>query len=148
MTKQLAETFGLPDYQQPTQEDIEGALEKAQDLEKTFSKINGFDEHDQEMDTLGDMAVSAHQQLMELGMNVETRLAGEIFSSSAAMLKIAVDAKNSKVEKKLKLIKLQLDKMRLDANRKDPAQDPIKGGDLVMDRNEIIASIKKAQDKP
>jgi hypothetical protein len=63
------------------------------------------------------------------------------------MLKIAVDAKNSKVEKKLKLIKLQLDKMRLDANRKDPAQDPIKGGDLVMDRNEIIASIKKAQDK-
>ena len=144
MNTHLANTFDLPDYQQPSQDDIRAAMENAQDLEKTLKDINGFDAHDDEMDEISKMAVSAHQDLLELGLNCEPRTAGEILGTSATMLKIAMDARNSKMDKKLKLIKLQMDKMKLDHALAKEDNTPVDGGALTMDRNELIAQIQNA----
>lgn len=144
MNTHLANTFDLPDYQQPNEDDIRAAMENAQDLEKTLKDINGFDAHDAEMDEISEMAVSAHRDLLELGMNVDTRTAGEILGTSATMLKIAMDARNSKMDKKLKLIKLQMDKMKLDHALAKEDNTPVDGGALTMDRNELIAQIQNA----
>jgi hypothetical protein len=101
--KALEDAFNLPaiedDKSAPTTEDVWEALENAKNLEKQFNKMDHYDTHDKEMDELSVLAVSAHKDLQELGMNVEIRHAGEIFSSSSQMLKIAVDAKNNKAFK-------------------------------------------------
>lgn len=149
--KQLSDTFDLPDLEEtnmeaeaPSTEDVAAALENARDLEKTFKKMDHYDTHDSEMDQLAELAIEAHKSLQDLGMNVEIRHAGEIFSSSSQMLKIAVDAKNNKVEKKLKLLKLQLDKMKLDrmTARDDNTVD---GTAVKLDRNELLEQLKKIQ---
>ena len=151
--KSLEEAFDLPsideiddeidqDSEVPSLEEVSEALEHANDLEKQFSKISGFDRHDEEMDELADLAIQSHKDLQDLGMNVELRHAGEIFSSSSAMLKIAVDAKNLKVEKKLKLLKLQLDKMKIDLTFKGDDRT-VEGQAIKLDRNELLKQLKQ-----
>ena len=146
----LEETFDLPsmdtdDGDALSVADLTAALENAKDLEKQFKQMNHYDLHDREMDDLAKMAIDAHQSLQELGMNVEIRHAGEIFSSSSQMLKIAVDAKNSKVDKKLKLLKLQLDKMKIDlASAKD--NGVVDGTAMKLDRNELLKQLKDISD--
>lgn len=127
---------------EPTQEEVQEALQKAQDLENQLQKIDGYDKHDEEMDELAQMAIQAHKDLQELGMNVEIRHAGEIFSSSSQMLKIAVDAKNLKVEKKLRLMRLQLDKLRIDRMSKDEDEKTINGQVTRIDRTELLKMLK------
>lgn len=152
MSKQfdkLEEVFDLPDLDAAaavgkpiTTDDVARALEHAEELEKEFEKIDHFTQHDGEMDELADLAKQAHKDLQELGMNVEIRHAGEIFSSSSAMLKIAVDAKNLKVEKKLKLLKLQLEKMRVDRMSGNDT-NTVEGTAMVLDRNEILKQLRQ-----
>jgi hypothetical protein len=155
--RMLEETFDLPniddsfdndanDDETPTTEDIVSALESAKDLEKQFKKMNHYDQHDQEMDELAELAIDAHKTLQDLGMNVEIRHAGEIFSSSSQMLKIAVDAKNSKVDKKLKLLKLQLDKMKIDIAAASKSDMPVEGTAVKLDRNELLKQLKEIKD--
>lgn len=145
----LEEVFDLPSMDEilqsttPTAEEVEAALHHAEDLEKQFEKIDGYDQHDAEMDELAKLAIDAHKDLQELGMNVEVKHAGEIFSSSSQMLKIAVDAKNLKVEKKLKLLKLQLDKMRIDRMAKTDDANTVNGTATVLDRNEILKQLRQ-----
>lgn len=124
----------------PSTDDLLAALEHAKDLDKQFSRMSVNDVHDREMDELAKLAVDAHKSLQELGMNVEIRHAGEIFSSSSQMLKIAVDAKNSKVDKKLKLMKLQLDKLKMDKQYKDDSA--VDGTAIKLDRNELLKQLK------
>ena len=149
--KMLEETFDLPsmdeaaDAEVPALEDVAAALEQAKDLEKQFKKMDHYDQHDEEMDELATMAIDAHKNLQDLGMNVEIRHAGEIFSSSSQMLKIAVDARNSKVDKKLRLLKLQLDKMKIDmVANKDGGT--VQGTAVKLDRNELLKQLKQIND--
>jgi hypothetical protein len=95
------------------------------------------------MDELAGLAVTAHKDLQELGMNVEIKHAGEIFSSSSQMLKIAVDAKNNKVEKKLKLLRLQLIKMKLDLEYRDSEESAVEGVATKLDRNDLLEQLKQ-----
>lgn len=124
----------------PTEEELKTALKHANDLDLQFSKLSNYDVHDREMDELAQLAIDAHKNLQELGMNVEMRHAGEIFSSSSQMLKIAVDAKNSKVDKKLRLLKLKLDKLRIDRQYKQG--DQVEGTAVKLDRNELLKQLK------
>lgn len=105
----------------------------------------GFADHDAEMDELSKMAISAHKELMDLGMNIELRHAGEIFASSTAMLKIAVDAKNAKVDKKLKLLKLQLDKMKIERSMPEPENESETLGleTVTVNFNQLLAEYNK-----
>jgi hypothetical protein len=125
----------------PSDEDIHAALALANDIDKQLSAARGKDEHDKEMDELADLAIKAHMDLQDLGMNVEIRHAGEIFSSSSQMLKIAVDAKNNKIDKKLKMLRLQLDKLKLDRATKKPDDNPLDVKATLMDRNELLKQL-------
>jgi hypothetical protein len=55
---------------------------------------------------------------MDLGMNVDSRYSGRIFEVASNFLKNAIDAKSSKIDKKLKMVELQLKKMKLDKDGK------------------------------
>jgi len=146
--KQLEEEFNLGSLESDLNDadnnfdEITDALANAKYLDKNFKKMDHFSVHDQEMDELAKLAVESHKELQELGMNVEIRHAGEIFSSSSQMLKIAVDAKNLKVEKKLKLLKLQLDKLKIDNMTKNNEDDVIDGNAMMLDRNQLLNQLK------
>ena len=150
--KSLEETFDLPSIEnettsmEPSIEEVSEALSQAKDLEKQFKKMDHYDKHDEEMDELAELAINAHKDLQDLGMNVEIRHAGEIFASSGTMLKIAVDAKNNKVEKKLRLLKLQLEKMKIDLTFKKD-DDSVDGTAIKLDRNELIKQLKQINDE-
>jgi hypothetical protein len=146
--KTLEDTFDIesvpePDDAAPDDADIKAALAMADDIDRQLSAVRGKDEHDTEMDHLADLAIKAHMDLQDLGMNVEIRHAGEIFSSSSQMLKIAVDAKNNKVDKKLKMLKLQLDKLKLDRTTKSSDSDPLDVKATMMDRNELLKQLSE-----
>lgn len=100
------------------------------------------DVSDTELDALAERATTAYDDLMDLGMNVEPRYSSRIFEVASSMLKNAIDAKSSKMDKKLKMIELQLKKQKLDQETK-PSEDVIAGeGFLVTDRNSLLEKLK------
>lgn len=97
---------------------------------------------DKELDDLAQRATDAYDDLMDLGMNVEARFSGRIFEVAGTMLKNAIDAKSAKLDKKLKMIELQLKKQQIDqkAGQDDNA---IQGqGVIITDRNSLIEKLK------
>jgi hypothetical protein len=94
------------------------------------------------LDDLAQRATDAYDDLMDLGMNVEARYSGRIFEVAGTMLKNAIDAKSAKLDKKLKMIELQLKKQQIDqkAGQEDNA---IRGqGVIITDRNSLIEKLK------
>jgi hypothetical protein len=103
------------------------------------------DASDAEFDALAQRATDAYDDLMDLGMNVEARYSGRIFEVAGGMLKNAIDAKAAKIDKKLKMIELQLKKQKLDhdANTTDDNSINLNGdGFIVTDRNSLIEKLK------
>ena len=106
-----------------------------------ITELNDLD--DSELDQLASKAEQAYDDLMDLGMNVEVRYSGRIFEVAGNMLKNAIDAKNAKIDKKLKAIDLQLKKYKIDkdAGGDDP-NDVINGqGYIISDRNELLKKL-------
>ena len=69
------------------------------------------------------------------------------------MLGHAITAKTAKLEKKLRMVSLQLQKARLDHqvskdNKKDPIEEAIDGQGLVLDRNDLLKQILNKSFKP
>ncbi len=70
---------------------------------------------------------------------------GENLQESFKIVK-KLNAKNVKVDKKLKMIELQLKKLKLDQNQGD--DDAVTGtGTVIADRNELIKQILATKDK-
>jgi lysine/ornithine N-monooxygenase len=91
---------------------------------------------------------------MDLGMNSEARHAGKMFEVASTMLKNAVEAKNAKADKKLRMIELQLKKQRVDQqDNKDLSSDEVIEGSgyVVGDRNklldQLIQKVNETDDK-
>ena len=95
------------------------------------------------MDTYAHEAMKSYQDLMNLGMNVEVRHSGKLFEVASTMLKNAVEAKNAKLEKKLRMVELQLKKQRVDQmNKTSDNSDIVEGeGYVVGDPNELLKQI-------
>jgi hypothetical protein len=91
------------------------------------------------MDDISDKATASFDDLMDLGMNVDSRYAADIFSVASTMLGHAVTAKNAKINKKLKTVDLQLKKMRLDQQAQKKEDDESEeGSGVVLDRNQLL----------
>ena len=74
-------------------------------------------------------------------MQVDSRFSGEIFSVASNMLNHAITAKTAKLNKKLKMIDLQLKKATLDQRqaKQDEKIDNIPLGEgQTLDRNELL----------
>ena len=100
---------------------------------------------DSELDELAQKAKDAYEDIMDLGMNVEARYSGRLFEVAASMLGHAISAKTAKLDKKLKMIDLQLKKQKLDNETTDGDQGiNITGeGVIITDRNSLIEKLKQ-----
>lgn len=119
-----------------TIEKVEGALPQVRDLDAT----------DAEMDEISDLAKEAFNNLMDLGMQTDPRFSAEIFSVGSSMLGHALSAKTAKMQKKLKMIDLQLKQAELErklaaAAKDKPQEETPLGTGQVVDRNELIKLI-------
>lgn len=88
---------------------------------------------------------------MDLGMQVDSRYSSEIFNVAGTMLGHAITAKTAKINKKLKMIELQLKKAQLDqklaAKEEEVSATPL-GEGKSLDRNELLKILaEKSQDK-
>ena len=157
MTRKLEDLFDLP----PTHKEVDTAVpalptnrETLRTLDETIDKIDaalpdvrGLDATDQEMDELAGLATGSYKDLIDLGMQVDSRFAAEIFSVASNMLGHAITAKTAKLDKKLKMIDLQLKKMRLDQTaNKDPEATQTAHG-MVLSRNDLLERLIKGKDQ-
>ena len=127
--------------------DLTTALEAVDKIDASLPMIRDLETSDTELDEIASTAKDTFQDLMDLGMNVEARFAGEIFNNASKMLDTALSAKNNKINKKLKMIDLQLKKAQLDLKKRQSGEeDPVETDGVVMDRNALLNEIlgKKA----
>ena len=108
-------------------------------IEAALPMVKDLDAGDSEMDELAQKAIECYENVMDLGMNVDSRFASEIFSVASNMLGHAITAKTAKVNKKLKMIDLQLKKARLDKEAGNEVMD--QGQGYILDRNEILREL-------
>lgn len=156
MTKKLEELLNLPESKEIVQEEEKKSAE-VPSAEPFFRDMAEFDKisaalpqvkglgdvSDKEFDELAKRATDAYDDLMTLGMNVEARFSGRIFEVAGTMLKNAIDAKSAKIDKKLKMIDLQLKKQKLDSDTSQDQGINIPGdGFIVTDRNSLIEKLK------
>lgn len=120
-------------------EEIDTAIDK---IDAALPMVRGLDATEREMDELADLAKDKFNDLMELGMNMEARFSGTVFQTAGVLLGHAITAKQAKLDKKLRMIDLQLKKQKLDLQKKEDGQEkPIEGQGTVMDRNSLLAAI-------
>lgn len=157
MTKRLEEILNLPESkklvkaeeQRIAPVDPEPFLRSMEEFDKisaSLPAVKGLgDAADAEFDALAQRATDAYDDLMDLGMNVEARYSGRIFEVAGGMLKNAIDAKAAKIDKKLKMIELQLKKAKLDQDASDGDEGLTLQGDgvIITDRNSLIEKLKK-----
>jgi hypothetical protein len=154
MTKKLEEILNLPenkkivkDTDTPIPAKPELFLRDMAEFDKisaALPQVKGLgDISDNEFDALAQRATDAYDDLMDLGMNVEARYSGRIFEVAGGMLKNAIDAKAAKIDKKLKMIELQLKKQKLDQETNEDTGINISGeGYVVSDRNSLLEKLK------
>ena len=159
MTKKLEDLLNLPDSKEIVEE--EKAKEKQTtaivEQEDTMRDIAEFDKiaaalphvkglgdkADNELEEIAQKAMDAYDDLMDLGMNVESRYSGRIFEVAGGMLKTSLDAKVAKMDKKLKMIDLQLKKEKMDKEGGKGDDGMINGeGYVVTDRNSLLQRLK------
>ena len=154
--KKLEEILNLPETKKTIKKaEKEQAVQTAQPLLRDISEfdkiasalpeVKGLGEaSDGEFDALAQRATDAFDDLMDLGMNVEARYSGRVFEVASAMLKNAIDAKAAKIDKKLKMVELQLKKQKLDqeGGDSDGSVDVTGTGVIVSDRNSLIEKLK------
>jgi len=152
MTKKLEELFDIAssdknELNEPipgvAQEVTKEALSNLEKIETALPTVRGLEASDRELDDLANKASTSFQDLMDLGMQVDSRFSGDIFSVASNMLNHAITAKTAKLNKKLKMIDLQLKKATLD-QRQAKADEKIdniplgEGSGQNLDRNELL----------
>ena len=138
-TIKKAEREEIKQANQPMLRDI-GEFDK---ISAALPQVKGLgDMSDSEFDSLAQRATDAFDDLMDLGMNVEARYSGRVFEVASTMLKNAIDAKAAKIDKKLKMIELQIKKEKLDKDTPNESVDISGTGIIVSDRNSLIEKLK------
>ena len=158
MAKKLEELLNLPESKEIIDKDREKAKEQAvTDQKEDFREIAELDKiqaalpqvkglgemADKELNEVADKAMTAYEDLMDLGMNVESRYSGRVFEVAGQMLKTNLDAKTAKLDKKLKMVELQLKKEKQDKEGGVDGDSIVNGeGYVVTDRNSLLDKLK------
>jgi len=163
MTKKLEETFNIapeeaseeeiqdetPTIEESTDlaELLNADIEIAERIDDALPMVSDLNQHDREMDDIHQKALDTFKDLVELGMNVEVHAGAKLLETANAMLKTAMEAKDSKVDRKLKMINLQLQKAKLDFSKekKTGGDNELESdGSVTLDRNELLKRIQNA----
>lgn len=172
MTRKLEEELNLPpiedllpgnqhEEEEHTIDDIktdivkyQGDMSMIERADVALPVVEGLDQLDREMDEYAKKAMETFEDLIDLGKNVEDRHAAPIFDSAAKMIAAALQAKTAKMDKKMKMIELQMRQARLEkdsekidayvASRKKEMglddEDAVEGR-IVGDRTALLAEI-------
>ena len=158
MTKKLEELLNLPESKDLVDQDKKKSKAETAivEQEETLRDIAEFDKiasalpsvkglgekADSELNDIAERALQSYEDLMDLGMNVESRYSGRVFEVAGGMLKTSLDAKTAKLDKKLKMIELQLKKEKMDKESRN--DDGIINGEgyVVTDRNSLLERLK------
>ena len=144
--RKLEELFDLPPSGQTAEETatVEQTQSAITDIDATIDKIDAalpavrnLDASDEEMDALATKATDTFDNLMDLGFNVDSRYSAEIFAVASQMLGHALTAKTAKLNKKLKMIDLQLKKAKMDQGREEETPVETAHGQ-ILSRNDLL----------
>lgn len=162
MTKKLEELFNVEVsdempltkeentkvVEEVTAEDIpelQTAMANVDKIDAALPSVRELGTSDAEMDDIASLAKDTFKDLMDLGMNVEARFSGEIFNNASRMLDTALSAKQHKVNKKLRIVDLQIKKATLDAKlakqARDNGDDMEDGQGHSIDRTQLLQEI-------
>lgn len=165
MTKKLESLFNLPEINDgATTDEVRQVIEENRgiitEVDNAIDKIDialptvkDLDASDLEMDELANLARTKAEDLLDLGMNVDPRFGGVIFQTASQLLGHAITAKTAKMDKKLRMINLQLQKAKLDHQIKKDAgkatddEEPLDGKGILLDRNALLAQILEKNKK-
>lgn len=161
MSKKLSQLFNLPEDDESETDlstpivspsiDSE-TLSTIEKIEKALPTIRDLETTDKELDEIATMALEGHRTTFDLAMQVEPRFSAEILNSSSSLLGHALTAKTAKINKKLKMVQLQLQKAELErkleaqATKENPTETPL-GTGVVIDRNELLRQILEQNKK-
>ena len=163
MTKKLEELLNLPDSKEIIEQDKSDSKKEEKqtaiveheetqrniaELDKisaALPQVKGLGEMaDKELNEVATKAMDAYEDLMDLGMNVESRYSGRVFEVAGQMLKTNLDAKVAKLDKKLKMVELQLKKLKIDKDGSDDVSETVDSeGTIITDRNELMRKLMK-----
>ena len=154
MTKKLERLFGfdqledsedIPVVTNMTMEETRTAIVNIDDtidkIDEALPAIRDLMASDRELDDIADLAKQSYQDLSDLGMNVDSRYSAELFAVAGTMLGHALTAKTTKLNKKLKMIDLQLRKLKLDqdaAKRTGNLDNLPTAQGQVLTRNDLL----------
>lgn len=160
MTRKLEELFDLPpsacESETTEPESIPATQLALKEIDATIDKIDAalpmvrdLETGDRELDDLANMAKESYDNLMDLGMQVDSRYASEIFAVAGTMLGHALTAKTAKLNKKLKMVDLQLKKMKMDQDKAsksgDEAVETAHG--QILSRNDLLERLMNTRDQ-
>ena len=160
MTKKLESLFNLPEEPlEPTKAESQAIIDENQEviqavntaidkIDAALPMVRDLETGDNELDELAKLATDKFQDLIDLGMNVDARFSGTILQTAGTLLGHAITAKTAKMDKKLRMIQLQLSKERLDFQREQaekkasvPGEESIEGQGVILDRNALLQQI-------
>ena len=160
MTRKLEELFDLPpsgcESETTEPETVPVTQLQLKEIDDTIDKIDAalpmvrdLETGDLELDELANMAKESYDNLMDLGMQVDSRYASEIFAVAGTMLGHALTAKTAKLNKKLKMVDLQLKKLKMDQDQVDKSdQTPVETAHgQVLSRNDLLERLLSATDQ-
>ena len=166
MNKKIEDVFDLPPIESnvnstyPTDAEekamgldldkMQQQLDVADKIDKALPQVRDLEALDADMDNYAGQAMNAFKDLMDLGQNVEDRHAAGVFDVASKMMTNAITAKTAKMDKKLKMVQLQLQKAKLDhVEAKTNGKDTTIQGEAeeFEDRNSLINAVIEKMDK-
>ena len=129
---------------------LQQQLDVADKIDAALPMVRDLEQLDSDMDKYADKAMHAFQDLMDLGQNVEDRHAAAVFDTASKMMTNAITAKTAKMDKKLKMVQLQLQKAKFDAQeaKANGRDDTIQGeAEEFEDRNSLINAVLDKMNK-
>jgi hypothetical protein len=161
MTRKLESLFDFPPSggeSEPTESTATAEQTRSQlaQIDATIDKIDAalptvrdLETGDRELDDLANKAQETFDNLMDLGFNVDSRYSAEIFAVAGAMLGHALTAKTAKLNKKLKMVDLQLKKLKMDQDQAGKSGDePVETAHgQVLSRNDLLERLMGTRDQ-
>jgi predicted ATP-grasp superfamily ATP-dependent carboligase len=126
---------------------LEQAYANMEKIDQALPVVRGLDATDSELDDLAKIATDTFKDLTELAYQVDSKAASEIFNAASSMLGHAITAKTAKINKKLKMLDLQLKKAQLDqkilSQKKPETEEEQEESSMKLsfDRNELIKNL-------
>jgi len=158
MTRRLEEFFEFDKLEQlgsdnptPTPEQTRSQLveinETIDKIDAALPTVRDLETGDRELDDLAAKAQETFDDLMNLGMQVDSRYSSEIFAVAGTMLGHALTAKTAKLNKKLKMVDLQMKKLKLDQARNAPEEAMETAHGQVLSRNDLLERLLNTRDQ-